>query len=223
MSAATAVDFAADSVHTPVMNPRQRLPASLTPLDVALAALLRGLRPVVPGARVPSPAAEGTGPELPAWPPHDVAAVDGWALRASDLVGASSYTPVPLIKAPVWVEAGDRIPDGCDCIIDEDAVDLTGPIAQALGEAIPGQGIRRKSGAIADARRIVNAWQTSRFERRPRLRVEVRPASFSASLTSAREACQAGARPLMIPVNNTTRIVKPSTRASMAMRSVRGI
>jgi molybdopterin biosynthesis enzyme len=171
MSAATAVDFAADSVHTPVMNLRQRLPASLTPLDVALAALLRGLRPVVPGARVPSPAAEGTGPELPAWPPHDVAAVDGWALRASDLVGASSYTPVPLMKAPVWVEAGDRIPDGCDCIIDEDAVDLTGPIAQALGEAIPGQGIRRKSGAIADARRIVNAWQTSRFERRPRLRV----------------------------------------------------
>src|SRR6202007_3033172 len=81
---------------------------------------------------------------MKAWPPHDVAAVDGWALRASDLVGASSYTPVPLTQAPVWVEAGDPIPDGCDCIIGEDAVDQTGPLAQALGEAIPGQGIRRK-------------------------------------------------------------------------------
>ena len=172
MSAVIAVDFAADSVHTPVMNNRQRLPASLTPLDVALAALLRALAPVAAGERAPSLAAESAAPSLTAWPPNDVAAADGWALRASDLVGASSYTPVPLTKAPVWAEAGDPIPVGCDCIVDEDAVDLTGPLAQALGEAIPGQGIRRKGGAVTDANRIVDAWRPlPRSERRPRLRV----------------------------------------------------
>jgi molybdopterin biosynthesis enzyme len=88
-----------------------------------------------------------------------MAASDGWGLRASDLVGVSSYTPVPLMKTPVWVEAGDPIPDGCDCIIDEDAVDQSGPIAQALGETIPGQGIRRKGGAIINPCRILDAWR----------------------------------------------------------------
>ena len=159
------------------MSTTQRLPATLTPLDVALAALLRRV-----GAgraeRTRPPDATGCGvvgmPELKAWPPHDVAAVDGWALRASDLVGASSYSPMPLTTQPVWVEAGERIPDGCDCVLDDDSVDRTGPMAQVLAEAIPGQGIRRKGGEIADAGRIVDAWRAGdlrRAARRPRLRV----------------------------------------------------
>jgi molybdopterin molybdotransferase len=153
------------------MNARQRLPTSLTPLDVALAALLRGLTLVERRAHAPLHPAADDGPALKAWPPHDVAAVDGWGLRASDLVGASSYTPVPLAKAPVWAEAGDPIPDGCDCIVDEDAVDQSGPIAQALGEAIPWQGIRRKGGALADANPIVDAWRPVGLTRSARLRV----------------------------------------------------
>jgi molybdopterin molybdotransferase len=153
------------------MDTSQRLPTSLTPLDVALAALLRGLLPVAPRERAPSQAAPDDRQTMTAWPPHDMAASDGWALRASDLVGASSYTPVPLAKAPIWAEAGDRIPDGCDCIVDEDAVDQTGPIAQALGEAIPGQGIRRKGGATADANRIVDAWRPGGLCSGLRLRV----------------------------------------------------
>ncbi len=154
------------------MNTRQRLPASLTPLDVARVALLRALTPVGTGRRAPSQAAERTGRVPQAWPPYDVAAVDGWALRAADLVGASSYTPVPLMKAPIWAEAGDRIPDGCDCVVDEDAVDLTGTIAQALGEAIPGQGIRRKGVVVADPGRVIDAWRPNR--RRPECRVRLR-------------------------------------------------
>jgi molybdopterin molybdotransferase len=151
------------------MNPRQRLPASLTPLDVACAALLRGVRPLAPGRHTPSRSNADDGLTLKAWPSYDMAASDGWALRASDLVGASSYTPVPLMKTPLWVEAGDPVPDGCDCIVDEDAVDLTLPIAQALGEAIPGQGIRRKGGAIVDPGRIIDAWRLPHSL--PRLRV----------------------------------------------------
>jgi molybdopterin molybdotransferase len=131
----------------------QRLPASLTPLDLALAALLRGLEPLTV---VELPLREALGcvtaelPPLKAYPPHDVAAADGWALRARDLVGASSYTPVPLTMPSVWVEAGDQMPNGCDCVIDADSVDETSPIAQVLTEAIPGQGVRRIGGDIAD-------------------------------------------------------------------------
>lgn len=130
----------------------QRLPASLTPLDAALAALLRDLAAVTP---VELPLAQAIGfiaaemPALPAVPSRNGAAVDGWALHARDLIGASSYTPLPLAKPPVWVEAGDAIPSDCDCVIDSDAVDLSGPVAHVLAEAIPGQGIRRSGGDIA--------------------------------------------------------------------------
>ena len=96
------------------MTPPQRLPASLTPLDTALAALLHGLEPVAP---VQLPLADALGcvaadmPSLKAHPPRDIAAADGWALCARDLVGASSYSPLPLAASPVWVEAGDAMPE----------------------------------------------------------------------------------------------------------------
>jgi molybdopterin biosynthesis enzyme len=152
-----------------VMTSSQRLPASLTPLDMAVAALLCDVKPA---ARASASRAAVEMPELKSWPAHDVASNDGWAQRASDLVGASSYTPLPLARSPVWVEAGDQIPDGCDCVIDEDAVDLTGPIAQVLSEAIPGQGIRRKGGAIADPSQLIDAWRPGDFiAHRPRVRV----------------------------------------------------
>ena len=142
------------------MTPPQRLPASLTPLDTALAALLRDLAPVAP---IELPLAEALGciaadmPPLPAHPPHDIAASDGWALCARDLVGASSYSPVPSAKPPVWVEAGDRMPGGCDCVLDSDSVDQSGPLVQVLTEAIPGQGVRRAGGDIGAGAAVVEA------------------------------------------------------------------
>jgi len=133
------------------MNSIQRLPASLTPFDVALAILLRDIVAVAP---VELPLSQALGciaveiSPASACPPHNVAAVDGWALRARGLVGASSYTPLPLAAAPPWVEAGDQIPENCDCVVDADSVDQTGPLVQVLAEAIPGQGIRRAGGHI---------------------------------------------------------------------------
>src|SRR5580765_3319497 len=131
----------------------QRLPASLTPLETALVAVLRGLAPVAPIDLPPGDAlrciAAGTRP-LPALPPRDIAAVDGWALRANDLVGASSYSPLPLTELPVWVEAGDAMPAGCDCVLDADAVEVSGPLAQVLAEGVPGQGVGRAGGDTAD-------------------------------------------------------------------------
>jgi len=142
------------------MNPTQRLPASLTPLDVALAALLRDLGPVAPLELPLIEALRGIAAEMPplkAHPPHDVAAVDGFALRARDLVGASSYTPLPLASSPPWVEAGDKIPENCDCVLDADAVDWTGPLVQVLTEAIPGQGVRRAGSGIAAGQLLTEA------------------------------------------------------------------
>src|SRR5919201_6202328 len=107
----------------------QRLPASLTPLEAALAAVLRALEPLAP---VELPLAEALRciaaemPQLAAYPPRDIAAADGWAFRANDLVGASSYSPLLLTRSPAWVEAGDAIPDGCDCVLDSDSVDRAG-------------------------------------------------------------------------------------------------
>ncbi len=138
----------------------QRLPHSLTPLDVALAALLRDLAPVAP---VELSLTDALGciaadmPPLKPHPPRDIAATDGWALRARDLVGASSYSPLPLATSPVWVEAGDPMPEACDCVLDSDSVDQTGPLLQVLAEAIPGQGVRRAGGDIAGGTAVVEA------------------------------------------------------------------
>jgi molybdopterin biosynthesis enzyme len=124
----------------------QRLPLSLTPLHVALAALTRSLASVAP---VELPLHEALGcvaaemPPLGGYPPQDIAAVDGWALRANDLVGASSYSPLPLAAAPAWVNAGDSMPAGCDCVLDLDAVEMSGPFYEVLMEGLPGQGVRR--------------------------------------------------------------------------------
>jgi molybdopterin biosynthesis enzyme len=167
----------------------QRLPPSLTPLDSALAAWLRGLGPVVPSDL---PLADAAGciaadaPPVPAYPARDVASVDGWAFRANDLVGASAYSPLSLSAGPAWVEAGEPLPEGCDCVLDADAVDVSSPLAQVLAEGVPGQGVRRassdidgKAPIIVPGRRIDPAAlllaRLSRLEslsvRRPRLRI----------------------------------------------------
>jgi molybdopterin biosynthesis enzyme len=142
------------------MTSNQRLPTSLTPLDVALGSLLRGVEPVASRELPLAEALRCIAAEMPplgALPPNDIAARDGFALRARDLAGASSYTPLPLASSQVWVEAGDQMPEGCDCVLDADSVDQTGPIAQVLAEAIPGQGVRRAGGDIAEGTLIAEA------------------------------------------------------------------
>jgi len=142
------------------MTSPQRLPASLTPLDTALDALLKGMEPAAPVELPLNEALRCIAAEMPpleAQPPRDIAAVDGYAFRARDLVGASSYSPLPLTAAPTWVEAGEAVPDGYDCVLDSDSVDVSGPMPQVLAEAIPGQGLRRVGGDIAAGSRVVEA------------------------------------------------------------------
>ncbi len=184
------------------MIPTQRLPASLTPLDLALAALLDRLEPVAP---IKLPLAQALGcvaaemPPLRAYPPCDIAAADGFAFCARDLVGASSYSRLPLAKSLAWVEAGDAMPQGCDCVIDADLVDQTGPMAEVLGEAIPGQGVRRAGGDIAEGSLVLASGRRVRpldlgiaraagldhlKVRRPRLRLLNIPATSGTTATA---------------------------------------
>jgi molybdopterin molybdotransferase len=199
------------------LSPPQRLPAALTPLEVALAALYHGLVPVDP---VELALARALGcvaadrPALPALPATDIAVADGWALRARDLVGASSYAPLPLANAPIWVEAGDRMPEVCDCVIDSAWIEQAGPAFEASAEAIPGQGVRRIGGDITEASSVIAAGRPIRpldlliartaglqrlKVRRPRLRIVNIPVISGQTATAeliAESARAAGADPV---------------------------
>jgi molybdopterin biosynthesis enzyme len=201
-----------------MMTP-QRLTASLSSLDAALAALLEGIEPVAP-VEVPLTEAPGSIaaelPPLKALPAFDMAAVDGWAFRSRDLVGASSYSPLALTASPLWVEAGDWLPEGCDCVIDPDLAEQTGSLFQVSAEAIPGQGVRRIGGDIAEGSSFIAAGRkirtldlltvrTARLDtvavRRPRLRLIDIPAIAGNAVTAqliAESARAAGAQVIRV-------------------------
>ena len=132
----------------------QRLPAALTPFDVALRSLIDGLQPVVCIDTLLAHCVGVTAAEIALLQvPHSavrIAVSDGWALRARDTVGASSYSPVPMAAPPLWVEAGDRLPVGCNCVLDAEMVEKTGPLFQIVAEAIPGQGLRRAADNVSN-------------------------------------------------------------------------
>src|SRR4051812_2782169 len=132
----------------------QRLATSLTPLDAALAMLLDGVAPVTPVALPPGEVLGCIAADMPpvgALPASDLAAADGWAFASNGLVGASPWSPLSLKAAPVWVEAGEQMPAGCDCVIDDAAVEQNGPLFEISAEAIPGQGVRWAGTDIAAA------------------------------------------------------------------------
>ncbi|MDE2377736.1 molybdopterin-binding protein [Bradyrhizobium sp.] len=194
----------------------QCLPPLLTPLDTALVRLLGGLDSVAP---IELPLADARGcvaaemPPLAACPPHDIAAVDGWALSAGDVVGASSYSPAQLAALPAWVEAGDAMPSGCDCVLDAAAVDTSGPIAEVLADGVPGRGVRRAGSDHAGGKPVVAAGLEIRTHhlllaraaglktlsvRRPRLRLVNVPGGTATAAVIAELARTAGADAIVV-------------------------
>jgi len=129
----------------------QCLPAALTSLEAAIATLLHEREVVAP---VELSLAETLGcvaaemPALPLVPVRDLAAADGWAVNANDVVGASSYLPLALAKPPIWVDAGDAMPQRCDCVLDIGAVVTSGPLVEVIVEGVPGQSVRRAGSDI---------------------------------------------------------------------------
>jgi len=149
----------ANTMHAPAMIQPQRLTGPLTPLDAALRLLLDSVSAVTP-ADVPIDEAFGcicaeTRVSKVTIPEFDLAATDGWALHAHDLVGATSYSPLQLTTPPPWVEAGARMPENCDCVVDSSLVETTGSMFQIMGEAAPGQGVRRAGEDIAIGEAVV--------------------------------------------------------------------
>lgn len=135
------------------MTAFQETRSAIIAFDMVRDWLLDGLAPVAP-VDLPLEAALGViaakpAPAVHACPSRDEAAIDGWALAARDLIGASSFAPAVPAAPPVWVEVGDAMPEGCDCVIDAQGVDAQGPLVQVLTEAIPGQGVRRAGEDIA--------------------------------------------------------------------------
>ncbi|CAN5264594.1 molybdopterin-binding protein [soil metagenome] len=182
------------------MTPSQRLPSSLTSLEAALALLRDGVVAVTP-CEVALADAQGsiaaTMRPRPKTPARDIAIADGFALASRDLVGASSYAPLPLSAAPVWVEAGDTMPDGTDCVVDADLVDASGPLIQVVAEAIPGEGVRRAGSdglqSAPDAGHPIRpldllaaraAGLTTLMVRQPRLRLINVPAADGSGITA---------------------------------------
>jgi molybdopterin molybdotransferase len=129
------------------MTGAQQLTVALTPLDAALTKLLEGVQAVTPVELLLADAIGCVAAEMAkldtALPAGNVAMTDGWAARAQNLAGASSYSPLLLRVSPVWVEAGDPLPEGSDCVVEESAIEPVGAMFQAVAETIPGQGVRR--------------------------------------------------------------------------------
>jgi molybdopterin biosynthesis enzyme len=128
------------------MNPRPAT-STLTSLEEALNLLLKSCEPVEPH-EVPTSEALGyvssqTLLVNKPYPARNTATRDGWALRSQDLVGATAYSPVLLNESPTWVENGDSLPAGCDCVLEPELLEQIGPIVQIIGETIPGAGVRR--------------------------------------------------------------------------------
>lgn len=121
--------------------------AGPVPVERALAALLSRVDPIAPHRLATADAAglvlaEALVAGAP-FPSTRTALRAGWAIRAADTVGASSYSPVPLAAA-TSVAAGASLPDGCDAVLTADAVtiDRDGSL-QAHESAAPGLWTRR--------------------------------------------------------------------------------
>lgn len=138
---------------------------SLTSLDDALKRLLEGLE-AVPACEQPIDEVLGrisaglmASGELPI---DTVAMIDGWAARSLDIVGASSYSPAFLIEPPVWIECGQSLPVGSDCVIEPQSVHHENGIFQVVAEARPGQGVRRTGDEIAAGASVIRCGQMIR-------------------------------------------------------------
>jgi molybdopterin molybdotransferase len=123
------------------------MPPTLTPVAPALSALLDAVRPV---EAIEIPITEAVGAVLAeplvasrSVPERAIALRRGWAVASADVVGASPYSPMPLVGASLIVEAGDTLPPGVDAVLPPDAVEVEAGFVQALAEAAPGVFARR--------------------------------------------------------------------------------
>jgi molybdopterin molybdotransferase len=120
----------------------------LTPLADVRAMIEAEVKPVTPGEcavldSVGCVLAEDIATS--ARPDRAIALQDGWALRADETQGASAYAPAFLSQLPAAIEAGQPMPEGCDCVAAFDDVRIGGH-AEVLASLAPGDGVLAAGG-----------------------------------------------------------------------------
>jgi molybdopterin biosynthesis enzyme len=140
--------------------------ARLTPLHEALAVLDALARSVAPRE---VDASDASGSVLAAdvtagpLPVRAVALRDGFAVRAADLDGASSYVPVPLPALPPRVEVGEEIAAEANAVVPLEAIAVESGIAEALAPIAPGDGVMAAGGESDPARPLRKAGEWVRI------------------------------------------------------------
>lgn len=145
----------------PVQDVRRIGFAHRAPLGDALAwveanARRLGPEPVAaadaPGRVLAEPVAARDG-----WPAADLAALDGYAVRAAHTEGADAYAPLALAGA-VLVAAGQPLPPGADAVLPFEAAsdDGAGGI-EALAPVARGHGIERAGGVFLPGQDLLPA------------------------------------------------------------------
>jgi molybdopterin biosynthesis enzyme len=114
----------------------------LTSIAEALAPALAAVRPA-PRRLLPVAQAIGLRIVAPVRAPSDcpvraAALRSGLAVRSLDLAGASGHAPILLAAAPKAVRCGEALPDGCDAVIDPDAVTAAGRFVEIAESVEPG-------------------------------------------------------------------------------------
>lgn len=157
-----------------VMIPRVPPPPPAAPAPASDDVRLRGFADLAPLARAqawldarPAPVGDEHVAVESAWgrvlaapllapadhPPRSRAGIDGWAVRAADVAGASAYDPVPLRRqdasaplvagATALLRAGAPLPAGADAVAGFDAAQPSGEVVEAFAAVAPGAGVER--------------------------------------------------------------------------------
>ncbi|WP_432807314.1 hypothetical protein [Microvirga terrae] len=171
----------------------------LLSLAGAVDALMRVIRPV-PSCEVNLRDAEGFVLAEPVIAATDVprartALRDGYAVRACDTVGASSFNPVYLNKPPVMVAAGDTLPVGCNAVLPVDALSLENGVVEICQCIAPSESTRLPGGDAAQAAVLRNGGE------------RVRSIDIACGLAAGVETCavrQLRTRLLVAPESNET-------------------
>ncbi len=129
-------------------------------------------------------------------PPVDCAAIDGFAVRAADTIGAGAYNPLALPS--VTVVAGDALPPATDAVVPFDQAESTDRREVVVVEPLPPRANVDRLGAVAETGALLAAAGTPLLPhhiglfgiagfaevplfRRPRVRLAIAGAAHSRS------------------------------------------
>ncbi|HZC57366.1 MAG TPA: molybdopterin-binding protein [Xanthobacteraceae bacterium] len=124
----------------------------LTPLEAILASIASRVEVATPRACSLASAhgrvlaADVAASKLPREP---IALRDGFAVAASAVADAGSYTPMPFASPPPRVDAGEAMPAGTDAVLPLDAVTILGDRAGAIASVLPGEGVLAAGGDVS--------------------------------------------------------------------------